>query len=370
MPSFPRRITTRHSPQPDLPVILRWQQAWNESLRFRLLVLGLTPLLMAFPFVIAVLIVVGGERADSMLIANLRSNLAGARNYLNQIKTETGVRIGQLVQSERLVQLLHKTPDHRELNQMLATAAKGSGLDFLIVATPAGSILGSSTGGSQNTRLPDSFVIRQATIGVATAAFERFEPAELDAFSPYFTSQAHLDQRAEPDGARQGLLINAAAHFPLTADSTDAILIGGILLNRNFALIEHMREIIYPVGSLPGNAEGISVIYLGDTSIAIRPATASGARRHRHACRRSGQGAGHRAWRDLAGQGKDQWRRIHHRLRTHRRRRQPAHRHDRRGLPRCTLRQDPLAAARHDCAADGTDHAGALRQFSCAQDAR
>ena len=269
MPSFPRRITTRHSPQPDLPVILRWQQAWNESLRFRLLVLGLTPLLMAFPFVIAVLIVVGGERADSMLIANLRSNLAGARNYLNQIKTETGVRIGQLVQSERLVQLLHKTPDHRELNQMLATAAKGSGLDFLIVATPAGSILGSSTGGSQNTRLPDSFVIRQATIGVATAAFERFEPAELDAFSPYFTSQAHLDQRAEPDGARQGLLINAAAHFPLTADSTDAILIGGILLNRNFALIEHMREIIYPVGSLPGNAEGISVIYLGDTSIAI-----------------------------------------------------------------------------------------------------
>ena len=254
-----------------MPLISRWRNAWHESLRFRLLALGLTPLLVAFPFVIAVLVVVGGERADSLLTSNLRSNLAGTRNYLNQLKTEAGVRVGQMVQSERLVQLLHKSPDSPEFDQVLATAAKGSGLDFLIVATPDGTILGSSTGSGANTLLPDSYVIRQARIGVANAAFERIDNEQLAAISPQLANLARVDYSPRPESGpsaeTRGLLINAAAHFPLVADSSDAILVGGILLNKNFALIEHMRDIIYPVGSLPGDAEGRSAIYLDEVSI-------------------------------------------------------------------------------------------------------
>jgi PAS domain S-box-containing protein len=255
----------------NMPFVSRWRKAWHESLRFRLLALGLTPLLVAFPFVIAVLVVVGGERADSLLTSNLRSNLAGTRNYLNQLKTETGVRVGQMVQSERLVQLLHKTPDSAEFNQVLATAAKGSGLDFLIVATPDGSIIGASIGGGQNARLPDSYVIRQARIGIANAAFERIDNEQLAAISPQLSSRARVDHVrhtfSEPSAETRGLLINAAAHFPLVANNTDAILVGGIMLNNNFALIDHMRDIIYPVGSLPGDAEGRSGIYLDDVSV-------------------------------------------------------------------------------------------------------
>ena len=75
--------------RPDrLRFVTRWRSAWESSLRFRLLALGLIPLLIAFPFVIAVLLVVGGDRANSLLMSNLRSNLAGARNYLDQAKNE------------------------------------------------------------------------------------------------------------------------------------------------------------------------------------------------------------------------------------------------------------------------------------------
>ncbi len=231
------------------------------------------PLLVAFPFVIAVLVLVGGERANSLLHSNLRSNLAGSRSYLDQVKTDAGVRVSQMVKSERLIQLLHKQSDRRELAQVLATTARGSGLDFLVIARADGSVIGSSTGVEQGARLPDSHVIRQARIGLASAAYERFESKQLGAFSPGFSDESRVEYSPQPPSGpaaeTRGLMINAAAHFPLAANEIDAILVGGILLNKNYTLIEHMREIIFPVGMLPGDAEGMTSIRIDDTSIAI-----------------------------------------------------------------------------------------------------
>jgi PAS domain S-box-containing protein len=261
--------------RPDrLRFVTRWRSAWESSLRFRLLALGLMPLLIAFPFVIAVLLVVGGDRANSLLMSNLRSNLAGARNYLDQAKNEAGVRVGQLVKSDRLIQLLQDPNGKSELNRVLATTAKGSGFDFLMIATPQGEVIAASSGVLGLGRLPESHVIRQARIGLANSAYERFDAAALRIFSPDFPQQAHVEpitplQNGEFAGETHGLLITAAAHFPLDVHATDAILVGGILLNRNFSLVEHMREIIFPVGMLPGEAEGMTSIYTDTLSIAI-----------------------------------------------------------------------------------------------------
>lgn len=258
------------SAKPALPLLTRWRSAWDGSLRFRLLALGLMPLLMAFPIVIAVLVMVGGERANSLLLSNLRSNLAGSNNYLDQLKAEARVRVAQLAKSERLNHLLGTPSSPRELNQLLATAAEGSGLDFLVVALADGTVIGSSTGVPPGSRLPDSYVIRQAQIGVANAAYERFEADQLRAFSPQFPNQARIEQTSQSTPVEtRGLLINAAAHFPLAVNNPDAILVGGILLNKNAPLIEHMREVIFPMGALPGDAEGITSLFIDGVRIAI-----------------------------------------------------------------------------------------------------
>lgn len=250
-----------------------WRRKWKVSLRFRLLALGLMPLLVAFPFVIAVVVLVGGERANAMLTANLRSNLAGSHNYLDQLRLDTGFRIGQLAHSERMIHLVGKQPERAELDQMLNTASRGSGLDFLIVADPNGVIIGSSTGVATGSKLPDSHAIRQAQIGLATAAFERFDADQAAVFSPRFLVDARVNLLPQPASGpvteSRFMLINAAAHFPLTINTPDAILVGGILLNNNFPLIERMRNIIYPVGTLPGNAEGMAALYLDEVMVAI-----------------------------------------------------------------------------------------------------
>jgi PAS domain S-box-containing protein len=270
-----RQITSATGRTIDLAV--SWlgslRGAWGHSLRFRLLTLGLMPLLIVFPVVIAVLVIVGGERSNSLMLTNLRSNLAGSRNYLDQLRTETGTRVGQLVESDRLVDLVAKNGKTEELNQVLATSARASGLDYLVVAFPDGTVVGSSGTMGPTQRLPDSYVIRQARIGVTNAAYERFDAEHLAALSMDIPEKAKLVQTSA-DGSpvtveTRGLVINAAAHFPLSVNAPDAILVGGIMLNRNFTLIEHMREIIFPIGALPGEGEGLTSLYLDDTRISI-----------------------------------------------------------------------------------------------------
>ncbi|MDD2608118.1 MAG: ATP-binding protein [Giesbergeria sp.] len=261
-----------------LPLVQRWRQAWNASLRFRLLALGLMPLLVVFPTVIGVLVLLGGERANHLLLSNLRGNLASSRNYLDQIKTDVGLRVEQLVHTERINQLLSQRAPEADINEALNTAAKGGGLNFLLIAQSDGTVIASSTGLQRGSRLPStSYVVRQAQIGVTNAAYERFELAELAAFSPQFPQLAQVAlppsapraANAPPPAPVRGLLLNAAAHFPLGVDNPDVILVGGILLNQNASLIEHMRELIFPVGSLPDDAEGMAAIFVDGVRVAI-----------------------------------------------------------------------------------------------------
>lgn len=251
----------------------QWRRGWDGSLRFRLLALGLMPLLVAFPLVIAALVVLGGQRAQGLLESNLRSHLAASRNYLSQVKLETGVRVSQLARSERMRDLLEPTASQELRQRALAAAAESSGLDYLLLAMSDGRILAANTPVPADIRLPDSYVIRQAAIGVANAAYEVFDAQTLNAISTTFPELARVPLARQNGKAEQtetrGLLINAAAHFPLGVDTPDAILLGGVLLNRNSSLIEHMREIIYPVGSLPDDAEGITSIALDDVHVAM-----------------------------------------------------------------------------------------------------
>jgi len=256
-----------------LKLLARARQAWRGSLRFRLLVLGLVPLLVAFPFVVGVLVMVGGAQADDLLMSKLRAHLSSSHNYLDQLRADTHVRVSQLVKSGQLTALANNSIDRAALDLLLDATAQSSGFDFLVVARADGSIVGGSAGVRGNGRLPDTFVLRQAAIGVANAAFERFEARQLEAFSPKLYN---MTQPTSSDTALLGavgdvpaLVINAGAHFPLAVNNPDLILVGGILLNRNFSLVEHLREVVFPVESPSDDAQGTAAIFIGSTNIAL-----------------------------------------------------------------------------------------------------
>ena len=258
----------------------RWRHHWERSLRHRLLALGLMPLLVAFPAVIAVLWLVGGHQASALLEGNVRSQLTGARNYLDGQQADIRNKVSQLARSGSMARLIDEPSRQKELNQTLRQSAQSSGLDYLLVVDSAGRILGSSADVAGDLPPQGSHVIRQALIGVATVAFERFDPMQMARLSPALAEQSRVElQDGTGSIETRGLLIHAAAHFPLGVNSPDAVLVGGILLNRNFALIEHLREVIYPVGSLPDNAEGMNAILVDRVTVTSSRQRLQGQRR-------------------------------------------------------------------------------------------
>lgn len=259
--------------RPFSPRLMKWVRLWGRSLRLRMLALGLMPLLLAFPIIVGVLVSLGGQRADSILMSKLQGNLVGASTYLDQIRRDLGVRVSEMVKSERLESLARRDPGGPELRELLATTAKGAGLDYLLVVSADGAVMASSTGVERGRVVPDSFVFRQARIGVTTSAFEVVDHEDLPSFSQAFVRAAFIDKANLPDAGKnvpdQALLINAASHFPLSINSLDAMLVGGVLLNNNASLIDYMREIIFPVGLVDDDVEGVASIYLSNIRIAV-----------------------------------------------------------------------------------------------------
>lgn len=83
------------------PADRKLKHAWSRSLRFRLIWLGLMPLLLGLPIVLLSLGLVGGAQLNRLIEGQLNSNLSGAQNYLNVFRTDLQSRIADLVQSDR-----------------------------------------------------------------------------------------------------------------------------------------------------------------------------------------------------------------------------------------------------------------------------
>ena len=259
---------------------------WRGSLRLRLLALGLAPLLVVFPLILGTLILLGGARFDDLLIANARSNLASAHNYMEQMRSQTLQHVEEIVRVERIAQLLSANHDDvarqpiPALDQLLAARAEAARLDYLIIATQGGQVIASSTGIAPGSPLPSNFDYRQASTGISSANYTRFSAEELAALSPDLPARARIDI-SSADGITtetRGLTIDAAAHLPLTNTHPDAILVGGVLINNNLPMIERIRDVVFPVDSRVGESGGVTSIFLDDLRVTTTVTLANGQR--------------------------------------------------------------------------------------------
>ena len=260
------------------------------SLRHRLVALGLIPLLLAFPLIVAVLVIMGGASFDRQLAANAQGKVDGVRNYFDQISRQASEHLTQLVADERLPGLLERHVGAKgrsqDLGQALSFHAAAARYDFLLVADRDGRIIASSTGTPAGTTLPKTFVITQARTGITSAAFERWSSNDLGAISPAIAEkarialqpQANVTVATNPTVENDGLLISFATHFPLSVRHPNAILVGGILLNRNAALIDHVREIVFPVRAAHGTISGTTSIFLDNVRVATNVERDDGSR--------------------------------------------------------------------------------------------
>jgi len=244
-----------------------------HSLRSRLLKLAFLPLFVAFPVVLLFLGLVGGALYDARLAAVVRSNLATVRSHLDHQRIHTEFFISQQLKSATLSNLLAEKASPGQLEKALHAQAAGMRLDFLFIADRQGKIVAANTGAAPGASQAGSVVLRQAITGVLASGFEIFEPEQLTALSLRLARRAVNDAAAPSTDATppvqdRGLLLLAAAPFPLSNDYPDAVLCGGILLNNDNVMLDHIRAIAFPITPETERINGVVALFANDVQIA------------------------------------------------------------------------------------------------------
>lgn len=247
---------------------------FRRSVRYRLLVIALVPMLVVLPALLAIGISRWNDRFDAVTIAKVNDDLTIARQYLSRILENTENRLVAIGESERFRQLLRAGdqaggafPVYLE-----ATAQRG-GFDFLYVVADDGTILVSDKAATPGALRWDWPVVASALAGQSKTAIDVLAGSELAALSPQLAERARVElvpfvRDGTPGGLveTRGLVLQSAAAL-LLPDGRRAALVGGVLLNRNLAFVDAINDLIYHAPTRSDGIQGTATLFLGDIRI-------------------------------------------------------------------------------------------------------
>jgi two-component system NtrC family sensor kinase len=257
------QVTTPQSDTspPDAAQDTMWRAVFR-SVRVRLLVIALLPMLVLVPVMLGSTMMRWGGKIDEILITKVNGDLTIANQYLGQLLQNSGERLDGFANS---VALRDAMGDEAALATLLETQRKALGLDFLYVTdgrtTPAGFT-------------PSDWpVIRSALDGTWRSAVDIFSAQDLNAVSAGLDAWAAI--RLVPTVAAvptdrsvedRGMIIHSAAPLRL-ADNRPGALVGGLLLNRNLSFIDTINALVYREQSLPEGSQGTATLFLDDVRV-------------------------------------------------------------------------------------------------------
>ena len=253
----------------------RWQGA---SLRAKLLCLSLLPLGLVLPLLVLILLSWGDEALDRLLITKVRADLAVAQGYFERVQGEVGGGTQAAASAHRLVRLLQQgLPQGRgpsaqdDLPALLGQARQQHGLEFLNLLAPDGRLLARESGWvGDGPTLP--LLVADASGAMASLAL--LEREALARIAPQLLPRLGIPllptRNAAPTtrvSEERALVLIARAPVLDEGGRLLGHLQGGVLLNRNLAFIDHLNEIVYPEGALPGGSQGTATLFLEDVRI-------------------------------------------------------------------------------------------------------
>ena len=244
------------------------------SIRNKLLVMVLLPLVGVLPLLGGVLMWWGSEALDQLLVTKVRSDLAVAQGYFERVLGEVGASTGVLAESAALARAL--AAPQTDIVPLLRRHAAREGLDFINLRAPDGTLRYTDSGAAGTTALPSDTPVRVGD-GPDRSSIEVLAPAQLALLTPALRARVPVPLVATRNAAPTERAVEDRAMVLLANRSVrgaDGTLLGhvqgGVLLNRNLPFIDHINQIVYPEGSLPFSewgSRGTATLFLDDVRI-------------------------------------------------------------------------------------------------------
>ena len=265
--------------------MIRYKPRWlATSVRNKLLAMALLPLLVVFPLLVLAIAVWSNITYDRLLITKVRSDLAVARGYFDQVLIEVGSGTRGVAGSQRLLSAMQPSETVSQgqtdaaLRERLSEARRGLGLDFLLLYGTDGQPLGSAEDNGPHAALPLELqrLVPEATLGPGSrsARLMRLDTMAIARMAPQLMPRLHIPlvptRNAAPDARTtedRAMVVISLQPVRDAAGRTTALLAGGLLLNQNLDFIDHINRIVYPDGALPFGSEGTATLFLDDVRI-------------------------------------------------------------------------------------------------------
>ena len=262
-------------------IFSRIKKAVRETVRYKLLVLVLFPILLVMPIVLALAILWGTKFTYDQLFIKVNTDITVADDIFERIREDYLNRLGRLAESYRFRTALDAN-DASAIQQQLSDLKASTGFNYLHVIDISGNRLyeESPTGRSRS-----SSSLLTAAQGIPTVGVEIFSAKDLAAEDPFLARNNELilldtpyAQPTERTVEDRGMMIRAIYPIKHANGKIIALLDGGVLLNRNFDFVDAIRDLVYGPGSLLKGSIGTVTVFLDDVRITTNVPLAPGER--------------------------------------------------------------------------------------------
>ncbi|WP_110590659.1 sensor histidine kinase [Tritonibacter mobilis] len=231
-----------------------------KSVRLRLLIMALLPLIVLMPLLMVVAMARWNADYDKILIAKVESDLRIAEQYLGHLQSNSARALQGIAQSARIAGVLSSDSDATEA--FLSESQENLNLDFLHLLR-----------GDALTEAKEKWpVIFEAAAGRMASEIDIFSADDLAALSPALAKQARIElidtEAAAPADHTvedRGMVVHTAA--PVRVNGEVSVLVGGLLLNRNLDFIDTLNELVYLQGVSNAGRQGTATLFLSDTRV-------------------------------------------------------------------------------------------------------
>lgn len=240
-----------------------------RSVRLRLLILALLPLIVLLPLFFGITMLRWINQYDDLLIAKVGSDLRVAEQYFGRIEAKQAADVSALAQSVGFAEALSQ--GELALNRFLRERRDALELDFLV------------WGALSDTSLPDTVkaAARIASPNAPSASLVLLAADALEDIDASLAGRAAIPlvptqaaRTIDRDVESRGMFMLSAHR----AANDDAVLIGGRLLNRNLDVIDTMNALVYRDENGDVSRTGTTTLFLEDVRISTNVRLFEGSR--------------------------------------------------------------------------------------------
>lgn len=257
----------------------------GSSLRYKLLLLVLFPMILVLPTILGVTIYWSQKYTYDQLYAKVNTDLNVAHDVFARLQREYLAQLKGLAESYHFRVRL-ESHDWERLQEQLDIFRETTKFDFLHITNFTGRWQELQNAGAFTRKgKPSPLLVAALREGNSGVGVEVFNAADLRAESPTLAEYVRLPlvytPHAEPTSRTiedRAIVIRVVHPVRDAQGHVIAALDGGVLLNNNFSFVDRIRDLVYEPGSLPETGWGTVTVFLDDVRITTNVPLAQGER--------------------------------------------------------------------------------------------